>query len=452
MESKATLFEFVSYIYEPENRRIFFNYKTDFKDGKSMSFTETVLLPDSAGNNIQKELLDKILQCLHIMLGISYYKLYCATKVKLQYELSKKEADFWNIVYRKGLGEFFFKNNLNPKISPKFAFTKNKKIINFKLQASGYRGLVGIGGGKDSIVVAELLKQNKTDFDTFFVQTGNSTDLTDKIIEIVGSKNIPVRRILDPKIFEKHPYQGHIPVSAIYAFLGTLLSALYGYSYIIVGNEFSSNFGNTKYKGELINHQWSKSFEFESLFNSYLKENVTEDIKYFSLLRSFYEIRIVKIFSKMKQYFPYFSSCNSNFKINREETGKLWCGHCPKCAFVFTLMSAYLGKKELIEIFGNNLYKDENLLPLFKNILGFGKMKPFDCVGTFQEAQSALYMASKKFKNDFIVNYFIRKIKLTKDVFKTQKNLLFRLNLNFWEWKMFISCVTVKKVKLPNNI
>ena len=417
MKPNATLLEFVSYIYEPENKRIFFNYRTLFNDQHSISFTETVILPDGVINPIQTELVTKILQCLHIMLGISYYKLYCATKVNTPYLLTKKEAEFWNTVYKKGLGEFFFKNSLNPKVAPKFTFAKDKKPVSYDLKKYD-KCLVGIGGGKDSIVVAELLKQQNINFDTFFVQTGNSSTLTDKIIEIIGSKNVQIRRILDPKIFEKHQYACHVPISAMYAFLGTLLLALYGYSYIIVGNEYSSNFGNTKYKGEMINHQWSKSFEFEQMFQNYLNENICRDITYFSLLRRFHEIRIVKIFSKLKKYFPYFSSCNSNFKINREETGKLWCGHCPKCVFVFTLLSAYLSKKELLNIFGKNLYQDEHLLPLFKDILGLGKMKPFDCVGTFEEAQSALYLAGKKFKNDIIVTHLIKQVKLHPEVLK----------------------------------
>ena len=68
-------------------------------------------------------------------------------------------------------------------------------------------------------------------------------------IEIDGVK---IRRILDEKIFQEHKYNGHVPVSAIYAFLGILNAVLYKYSYCIMANEYSSNFGNTKYKGEII--------------------------------------------------------------------------------------------------------------------------------------------------------------------------------------------------------
>lgn len=461
MDKKATIFEFSSYKFESAKKRILFNYKTEFKGEKPLFFTETILLPNMPDvSHIPKELINKILESLHIILGISYYKLYCATKVRMAYNLSEREADFWNIVYKKGLGEFFYKNKLNPDVSPKFPFSKNKKTAAYPLQKNN-DCLVGVGGGKDSIVVVELLKQYGFNLKTFFVKTNTKPDLTETIIKKIGVENITIRRILDSQVFQKHQYHGHIPISAIYAFLGLLTSIFYKYSYVIVGNEHSSNFGNLAYKGLAINHQWSKSFEFETLLQDYIKNSVSPDLNYFSLLRGFYEIRIVKMFSTYRKYFPYFSSCNQNFKIQGKNHQGLWCGQCAKCVFVFTLLSAFIEKKELLKIFKKNLYQDKNLLPLFKDVLGLGEIhphtnlkdkfgitiakseaalpvvdnssdfarkigvgvKPFDCVGTFQEAKVSLYMASKEYKNDFIVRQIMAKIKINKkdikDVFST---------------------------------
>ncbi len=379
------MFEFTSYEWEPEKKQVFFHYKTEFEDAEPIVWTESVILPRVPDT---KDIPKKLLESLHIMLGISYWKFHCATNLRMPYALHKKEADFWNVVYKKGLGEFFYINNLDPKVSPKFPFNKNTKSD--KLQTSSFknRALVGIGGGKDSIVVAELLKQHGFDFTAFVVENKES-ELVNSIIEILGVGDLKIQRILDEKVHGQHQYNGHIPVSAIYAFLGIFSCIAYGYKYFIVGNEYSSNFGNTVYRGLEVNHQWSKSFEFEKLFSDYIKNFINPDVQYFSLLRPFYEIRIVKLFSQLgKKYFPYFSSCNKNFAI-KKEAEKLWCGVCPKCIFVFILLSAYLSKRELINIFGKNLYQEKKLLPLFKDILGLGNMKPFDCVGTFKEAQTA---------------------------------------------------------------
>ncbi|MEK7541070.1 MAG: UDP-N-acetylmuramoyl-L-alanine--D-glutamate ligase [Patescibacteria group bacterium] len=427
MDTKATIFEFVSHKFEPDKKRIFFNYRQEFEGREHMDFTETIILPKKINvvdlNKIPARLLNKIFEGLHLMLGVSYYKFYCATKIKTNYSLSKKEAEFWSAVYRKGLGEFFYKNNLNPKISPKFPFNNNVKINSYRLKKNN-KHLVALSGGKDSIVALELLKGQGIDLTAFFSETQKESPLVNKITEEAGVESLKIRRILDEKIFQEHKYTGHIPVSAIYAFLGVLAAVLYKYSYFIVANEYSSNFSNIKYKGELINHQWSKSSEFESLFSDYIKSFITPDVRYFSLLRPFYEIRIAQMFSKYKKYFSYFSSCNKNFVVsNKKHNRGLWCLNCPKCVFAFILLSALLPKKELLFIFKKNLYQDEKLELLFKDILGFGKIKPFDCVGTFEESRAALLIASKRFRNDFIIKKFIPLIKnpksLIKEVFKT---------------------------------
>jgi hypothetical protein len=270
-----------------------------------------------------------------------------------------------------------------------------------------------VSGGKDSIVAVELLKEGKFDTTAFYVETNKKSELVDKVIEITELPSLKIQRFLDEKVFQQHKYNGHIPISAIYAFLGLFASVLYGYKYFIVANEYSSNFGNLKYKGQTINHQWSKSFEFERMFQDYVRGNVTSNVNYFSLLRPFYEIRIAQMFSKHEKYFPYFSSCNKNFTLDSRfrvnDTGRSWCCNCPKCVFAFILLSAFLPKEKLINIFGKNLYQDESLLPLFKDVLGFGKLKPFDCVGTFEEARTASLLCSKKFKNDVIVKNIINK-------------------------------------------
>ena len=423
-EKKATVFEFTSYKFEPAKRRIIFNYETEFKDKKPLFFTETIILPTipKIGVN-EKKAVNKLLEALHIVLGISYYKFYCPPAVafaKAGATLSKREANFWNIVYKNGLGEFFYKNKLDPKTSPKFPYSKNVKTTNYLIPIKNSRCLLGIGGGKDSIVVAELLKERNFDITAFSVQTNKSSELVDDIIDTIGIKSLKIKRVLDPKVFDTHPYDGHIPISAIYAFLGVLSAVLYKYSYVIVGNEYSSNFGNVTYKLQIINHQWSKSFEFEKLFDDYVKNIISPDISYFSLLRPFYEIRIVKMFSKLKKYFPYFSSCNRNFRIN-EKSNSLWCGECPKCVFVFTLLSAFLKKKELLDIFKKNLYQDKNLLPLFKDVLGFGNMKPFDCVGTFKEAQSAIYLTQSVFARNFIMRQIGKDIVFYPETLATNK-------------------------------
>lgn len=62
--------------------------------------------------------------------------------------------------------------------------------------------------------------------------------------------------------------------------------------------------------GEKINHQYSKSYEFENDFEEYSKKYLKTEIKYFSFLRPLNELQIAKLFSKYKKYHKVFKSCN----------------------------------------------------------------------------------------------------------------------------------------------
>jgi UDP-N-acetylmuramoylalanine-D-glutamate ligase len=416
---KSKRFNFCRYDIDIKNKKITFNYRIDFFNRESLEFTETIILPKSPAGS--KEYIEKFIEPLELILGISYYKLYCPPKITTSFKLSKEQAEFWDIVYKKGLGEFLYRNKLNPKRLAKFPYSKTKtEAIRIK---TSNQILLGIGGGKDSIVAAELLK----DFDTtsFLIETQRKDAISESIMNQMGNPSLKIERILDPKIFEKYEgsYNGHIPISAIYAFLGLLTAYLYDYKYIVVANEHSSNFGNIKYLNETINHQWSKSAEFESLLQEYAKRFITSDITYFSLLRQFYEIRIAQMFAEHKRYHHLFSSCNNNLKVFKERPSTQWCGECPKCAFVFLMLAAFINKKEIVKIFGKNLLSDKSLIPTFRDLLGFGKLKPFDCVGTFEESRAALFLASKKFKDSIIIKTFLPKIKdsakLTEKVLRT---------------------------------
>lgn len=103
-------------------------------------------------------------------------------------------------------------------------------------------------------------------------------------------------------------------------------------------------------------------------------------------MRPYYEVAIIAQFVKYKKYHSVFTSCNNNFKL-LEKTSKKdrWCCKCPKCAFVFACLHPYLTQDEMIAIFGRDMYTDETLIPLFRELAGVSGHKPFECVGTNEE-------------------------------------------------------------------
>ncbi|MFH0979416.1 MAG: hypothetical protein V1803_00485, partial [Candidatus Roizmanbacteria bacterium] len=108
MEPKEDDFIFDSYSVLSDKKEIHFHYKY-----KGLKFTEKIFLPETIPDSVNKDLLTKILESLHLMLGISYFKMHCSKKITIPYSLTRKQANFWNTVYTKGLGEFFYRNKID---------------------------------------------------------------------------------------------------------------------------------------------------------------------------------------------------------------------------------------------------------------------------------------------------------------------------------------------------
>ena len=217
---------------------------------------------------------------------------------------------------------------------------------------------------------------------------------------------------MDNKIIDlnnKEFLNGHIPFSSVVAFISYLVAYLNGKSNIILSNEASAN--ESTVLGTNINHQYSKTYEFESNFSNYMSK-INLNIKYFSLLRGLSEFNIAKLFSHYKKYHKVFKSCNVGSKKNPWE----WCCNCPKCLFIYIILSPFLDREELVSIFGDDLYNREDLLNVFKEIIGYSDNKPFDCVGTYEEARYAISLVINKLdKLPFLLKYYKDNYKLELD-------------------------------------
>ena len=267
--------------------------------------------------------------------------------------------------------------------------------------------MVPVGGGKDAAVTLELLKEGNLDIVPFLL---NPKPEQMKILSLAKvGKPIVVERTIDPKLLElnrKGYLNGHTPFSAYLAFLTVLTAALFGHKYIALSNERSSNEGNVKYLGKTINHQYSKSFEFEKKFREYSKKYLASNIEYFSFLRPLYELQIARIFAKYSKYFGVFLSCNEarKTKSGTQKQVEKWCGKCPKCLFVFLALYPFAGKKQTVAIFKKDLLRGKKLKPLLDELTGKKKFKPFECVGTIEESKAALALALGKIHDHKILH------------------------------------------------
>lgn len=379
LRNTHTYFSYDNYKIEitKDKVNILFSYTIDSLD----SFTTTWSFPYS--KQINMDILNKLVFNLGMTEAISYYKIACPKIVKINCgTLNTYQENFWKKLYYNGLGEFMYKNDIS--ISKDDLFTFKYDYLDDKLihDLDKYEGiLVPVGGGKDSCVSLSLL-QDKL-ISTYCI---NPNQTVKNVIETSGIKsNYEVSRKFDAKMLDlnaKGYLNGHTPFSAIVAFSSFICAYLNGIKYIALSNECSAN--ETTVKDSFVNHQYSKSLEFENDFNEYVSKVVDCDIHYFSFLRPLSELQIAYLFSKTKIYDYVFRSCNVGSKKG------IWCCDCAKCLFVYIVLCPFINEDKLISIFGEKLLDKPSLEKDFRGLIGYDENKPFECVGTRREVLSSL--------------------------------------------------------------
>ena len=204
---------------------------------------------------------------------------------------------------------------------------------------------------------------------------------------------------------------GHTPFSALVAFSSVLTAFLNGRKYVVLSNESSAN--ESTVSGTDVNHQYSKSFQFEKDFFDYEKEFIGSGVYYFSFLRPWSEFQIAEYFAKNKAYLPVFKSCNAGSKQD------IWCADCSKCLFVAFILSPFLTLSEIEKIFDKNLFEEEKMLDTMYQLIGISEEKPFECVGSRDEINTALCIAVEKNKEN--LPYLLREYVKT-DLYKIYKD------------------------------
>ena len=388
--SPAKQFIFTSYSFDAESGEVLLKYGIDDEEFVERLVFPLELKPNTY--NLDPAALDRALFTLHLIAGISYYKAKLPPEIVVKSgSLSKEQAEFWNKLYTLGLGEFFFRNDLDFRNYVKFPISNSAKTYNLQPATSIPSGaIVPIGGGKDSLVAIEMLKSANIPFDLFMF--GNHARIREVAAE-VGGKLFSVSRTIDPKLIELNKagaWNGHVPITAYVGIAASILAMLHGRKDVVFANERSANTGNTEVDGIVINHQYSKSIEAEIDLQNYFSSFISSDVRVFSLLRPLSELDIARRFAANGKYFNVFSSCNKNFKQGGVPSVTRWCGVCPKCTFVFAMLGAFIPRRKMVEMFGEDVLMNETLLPMYKDLTGYGTMKPFECVGEFEEVIAAL--------------------------------------------------------------
>lgn len=356
-------------------------------------------------HTLDPALLQNFVFHLGILELLSYWKLTCSPVIRIAAGIvNDTQMMWWKDLFLQGLGEFFYKHEIDYTVPDffRFEFSDQRKIPpddsqlipkSFSCDLDERRVLVPLGGGRDSVVIIEFL--NRSPFKLALCML-NPTKAQRDVARVSGIADpIVVERVLDPKLLELNAQDylnGHVPISAYYAFYSCFAAVLFGQKFVAISQERSSNEATVDFHGKRVNHQYSKSFEFEEKFRAYLKNFLVSDIEYFSFLRPLYSLQISKIFSGMPEYFSVFRSCNRGQKTNS------WCGSCAKCLFTYASLYPFVSESDLQSIFVTSIFTKTELIDIALELIGERSAKPFECVGTREENKVTFFLCIQKYR------------------------------------------------------
>ncbi len=340
----------------------------------------------------------RALGLLHLLAGVSYWKAALPGRIEVgDHAVDERLAAFLEHAWTEGLGEFAHVNGLDLAGRIRFPVTApaTEKDAPALPPAEPLelpsRALVAMGGGKDSLVSLEMLRAGGVEVQP---ATVGASALIGDTVRAAGLPLIRIRRELAPRLMDMNAagaWNGHVPVTAINMAILSCAALLYGYRWVVFSNERSAEQPTlVDAAGREVNHQYSKSLDFERRFGAVLRDQVTPDFDVFSLLRPLGEAAVTRRFSRLRQYHGVFSSCNRNFHQGGSRLDGRWCGDCPKCRFTTLALAPWLTVDEVRAIVGVHLLDEPAQEAGFRALCALGADKPFECVGTAEESRALL--------------------------------------------------------------
>jgi hypothetical protein len=350
----------------------------------------TGLFPDEAGR-VATVTAQRLIRALAIIEAFSYWKALCSPVIEVALPApDDAELDWWRGFWPGAMGEFFYRNRID-YTAPGFL------AIQGPAGAGGPGGdgaapagppLVLFSGGKDSLALAHVVSASAgaAPVDFFLYNPGERLrGLAGSLAP--GGRLLEVRRAILPELLALnaagHP-NGHTPFSAYLAFAAMLTGYLRGSGPVMAGNSRSDDEPNVRsYLGRPVNHQWTKSYEFETAVRSYRDRWLPGTPGYSSPLRPLYEVQIIASLAGDVDAYLRTVSCN-------QARGGGWCRSCAKCAWVFLATAALFGHDLAIRKTGGDMFADPALSAVYQEMAGLTGVKPFECTGSEDEVRAAI--------------------------------------------------------------
>jgi hypothetical protein len=390
---RGQVFRYRDYATDAERGVLSLRYELDGRE-----FTERVTLLPGARWHTEEALAAARL--VFLLSGVSYYKTAAPPVIDFgETALTGTEETFLREFYLQGLAEFAYRNDLDLSSLSLHAGRVPDPPPSAPAPSSSKRALVPFGGGIDSIVTVEQVRQ-QADVALFVVsRPADRFDAIEQPAAVTGLPVVRAEREIDPQLLRSAELgflNGHVPVTGILSAIAVLAAVLEDRNAVVMSNEWSASIPTLEFDGRPVNHQFSKSEEFEAAFRAVLADQGCLP-DYFSWLRDRTELWVGREFASLRPYHASFRSCNKAFYTERARRFAHWCGQCDKCVFIDLILAPFLPAGALRQIFAvaGEPLDDPVLKPKFRSLLGAGA-KPFECVGEVTECRAAVLLAARR--------------------------------------------------------
>jgi hypothetical protein len=359
-----------------------FHFRTDRGSYvQSLAFPDT---PEAAFHEADPGALQLLLGHVGLSLLPRLFTLEDFTHVRIEpLALSPAGIEFFAHLLRHGLAELRVRHGIDPRREVVIEAPERPPSSRIVAVEAAEGALLFGGGGKDSAVGAEALRAAGVPFTWLFV---NPNDVMRRAAEASGNRASIALRLGGSGLRRDRELTGHWPFNSFLAFAGLTAAWLHRRRWVVASNERSASFPTRVHDGFEVNHQHTKSLDFESRFRAYAEAELPAGASYFSVLRPLYEIQIARLFAGFPAYVSAVVSCNRGLAAG------LWCGGCAKCSFVALMLAAFLPRERVAAVFGRDPFES----PVVRKWIGALVSKedrPWECVGTLGECRLALRLA-----------------------------------------------------------
>ena len=268
----------------------------------------------------------------------------------------------WRTIAANASSQWRYENNIPFVKQPQFV---NKHVqpsdpVEIKVKEGSCSTLAFSGGGKDSLVLQELLSKANIPFSTStcsFSMYGKAAvqfERDRELLQLVAPDShhhrlsiidelpsSPILESLGEQLGIKTIFAAE---TATFVFATLPIMLYYRYTTAVIGNERSANVVT------LCGRRLARRSTISGARQRSLRSSCTttlgalvRNITYFSILQPIHDIVILEIAASRPDAIVHTHSCNIT---------PPWCLHCPKCCYIWLAFMAYLPHSVVDEMFG----------------------------------------------------------------------------------------------------